>query len=870
MMTLNLKCNLLENPLQVSGNRILLTFVKGEYEFNEFCICMASSLEGMENRRYDVLYQRYSGNGRVYVTLPENVKGRVYWRVEALYDVSEVAFFEVGNGLEGAKWIAPSAIENGGIYIFEKEFHLPSKPMQARLNVCGLGFYDGKINAKRVDGYYFKPNFTDYKKRTEPALTEGNDYFAVYNTYDVTELLCKGQNTMRFRVAGGFYNNTDKRDAPNWKYGDERLIFALTAQCEDGTHTIVSDESCLSAVLKTKSTLFLGDRVDFTESMPVLERSKVLAQDIRLLPAQCTDDKLERVFFPHPLTQEEKRKVYDFGLNHTGGISCLVKGERGTVLTVRYAEVMTDGELNFDTSAYEDFVDETEHFDLGNPHKAKKKVIQENTYILSGNEDEIVPLFSWRCYRYIEMTADRPFQVEGLVSQFICSDIKRTGSFYCSEEIFNDLFEMYIQTQQCNMHSGVITDCPHREKLPYTGDGRLVAKSFLYNFDGEVLLRKWLKDILAAQGEDGYVPHSAPDMSVGGGYFWGFSVVDIPIKLYEFTGDMYYLKKAYASMRKWCEYLNARHEGDYIVGGNGRKWLLSDWLPPEEVKIDCRYFSTVCFYLSVVKTQWVHERLYGNKDAELETWAEKIKAAVNQTFYNAEKGVYAGNVQGESVLALLAGIPEAQEIEKIKKSVYHYYKHEKRSHFDTGIIMTPFLLEYLTTNGMEDLALSMMTQKDYPSFYMLMQGETTLPEHWSKKWINYSWADGGIETLGGDDVSHCHPMFGSVVEWLFECVGGLNFSKLYQNVVQFSPMYVDKIDYASVSANTMNGVAKCEYSMQNGFEMFVSVPNGLQGEVCVKDLRGSFSVTGERSFNTSCEDGLCLSLPGGTWKIKKV
>ena len=33
MMTLNLKCNLLENPLQVLGNKILLTFVKGEYGF---------------------------------------------------------------------------------------------------------------------------------------------------------------------------------------------------------------------------------------------------------------------------------------------------------------------------------------------------------------------------------------------------------------------------------------------------------------------------------------------------------------------------------------------------------------------------------------------------------------------------------------------------------------------------------------------------------------------------------------------------------------------------------------------------------------------------------------------------------------------
>lgn len=107
--------------------------------------------------------------------------------------------------------------------------------------------------------------------------------------------------------------------------------------------------------------------------MPALKRSKVLAQDIKLLPSQCADDKLERVFFPHPLDQTEKRKVYDFGLNHTGGISCFVKGERGTVLTVRYAEVMTGGELNFNTAAYEDFVDETECFDLMNPHKTKKR-----------------------------------------------------------------------------------------------------------------------------------------------------------------------------------------------------------------------------------------------------------------------------------------------------------------------------------------------------------------------------------------------------------------------------------------------------------------------------------------------------------------
>jgi alpha-L-rhamnosidase len=54
------------------------------------------------------------------------------------------------------------------------------------------------------------------------------------------------------------------------------------------------------------------------------------------------------------------------------------------------------------------------------------------------------------------------------------------------------------------MHGGVPTDCPHREKLPYTGDGQCTAKSVFYSFGFENFYDKWLTDIVDSQGENGF------------------------------------------------------------------------------------------------------------------------------------------------------------------------------------------------------------------------------------------------------------------------------------------------------------------------------------------------------------------------------
>ena len=63
----------------------------------------------------------------------------------------------------------------------------------------------------------------------------------------------------------------------------------------------------------------------------------------------------------------------------------------------------------------------------------------------------------------------------------------------------NRINEVFQQTLRCNMHSGLVMDCPHREKLPYTGDGKLVMKSAYYSNDVIGYYYKWFRDILDAR-----------------------------------------------------------------------------------------------------------------------------------------------------------------------------------------------------------------------------------------------------------------------------------------------------------------------------------------------------------------------------------
>lgn len=113
-----------------------------------------------------------------------------------------------------------------GLPLFTKDFALPKHVRSARLYVSGLGIYDATINGRQVGDAVLEPANTTFTKRVQ------------YATYDVTDLLRTGGNTVGVSLGNGISNVVSTADRYRKLYGnisDPKLIAQLEVTLADGT-----------------------------------------------------------------------------------------------------------------------------------------------------------------------------------------------------------------------------------------------------------------------------------------------------------------------------------------------------------------------------------------------------------------------------------------------------------------------------------------------------------------------------------------------------------------------------------------------------------------------------------------------------------
>lgn len=789
--------------------------------------------------------------------------------------------FETGLSAEhfSAEWIENPMLED---YVseFKQEFEITERIDKGRLYIVGLGFYQSELNGKRTDDEFYKPLLTDFDIRTglqnaeydEDAFQNG-DKTICYDTCDITDMLQPGKNSLSVLLGPGWYCNTDKTVTdPSYSFGTPKLIFEIHLYSDGKRRIIKSGQDCLVHNTVVKSQLYNGDFVDFTGTPTEFQAATVCEPPKgRLVPSETAFDRIQEMLEPRnvkcynevqeytlggdgsPLKTECNRRIleYDFGKIHTGGLHLVLKGKRGSRITLRFYETKTDGILNALTSS------------CGLYDRSLRKYIgaiaQRSEYILSGQEDEIYPLFHWDCYRYvtIESSEEMP-DIRYIKSLFICSDVKKDGGFGCSEYFFNKLYKAFVLTQKDNMHCGVPSDCPHREKLPYTGDGNLAMEATLYCFDGDAFYRKWLKDIIAAQREDGWVPYTAPYIAGGGGAWWSNALPGVTLKLYRYTGDKEILRNALPSILRLLDFYNQSHEGDYIMTKGAISWFLGEWYTPDYTKVCVPYMNTLAHYTALCQTIEMCDEL-GEKDIkeQLLHIKERVKQAVNGTFFDDKECNYCQGVQGENIMPLINGIvPESAKESLWNKVTEHYRRHLR---FDTGIVLTPVLLDALMERGERELAYDILTGKGIPSYSDMLRGATTLREHFRPRTCN---ADG----TEGSYVSQCHPMFGSVIPWVIKHIAGLDLSELYARKITIAPKYTDKVKHAYAYKNTRYGKVSVRYRAQDTFEMKVTVPYGCTADVILPEtlMRNTVCICQNTGQELECK----TTLTGGVYTIK--
>ncbi len=844
-MNFSLKCCGRENPIGIDPGNVRLHFeTDGNREISSFTI-------EIKEQSSQKTVCSLSENGFT-VWVPADVleeKTAYIWQVKALLSdgsavISQPGTFETGLQKWQGVWIGLDT-EPGQVLEFRKSITVETKPLKARLYICGLGYFQAKLNGLRLDDTYFTPPVTDYTPRPQyPHPLSG--HHITYYTYDVTQLLQAGDNVLSAEISDGYYSNWEKagyEPIPDVSFGQNGLIYELHLEEETGLRRIVSGRDTDVRITNAVSQLYAGDVIDFTRQPEAYQPAKCIPAPVGTMTSpMCEDDRVYQVL---PAVKSWKVKggtVFDFGANHSGGLQFTALSKEKNTLTVRFAEVLNeDGSLNFETGAYH-----ATHLETGEP----KSIYQGNTYHLQAGRNSIAPGFSWFCYRYALILHGENVELQDVKSLFICMDLGQNGAFSCSDSTLNRINHMFLQTLRCNMHSGILSDCPHRERLPYTGDGGVVMKSVYYNLSALDFYYKWFRDILDSQYENGMIPNTAANLGGGGGYAWGNALCIVTKQLYALTGDMTIAHRGYEAVQKWLGYYESKRDADFIIRSNSHTWLLGDWLAPEVVTSNVYYISTVC-YLQAAKTALFLAEIL--EPADCEKWQRLIVSitdGINRVFFDKEKLTYGNGVQGENMLALAEDIVPELYQKQMQQALRQHYTVETEYHLDTGIVLTPVLINYLTDHGFRAVAYQIMTAKTYPSYFSLMEGDTTFSEHWSKKWPDYYFGEPGNSRLvkGGGDLSHCHPMFGSVAAWLYERVAGLDLSELYLHTVHIKPFFMDSLDWAKAHKKTAYGEAAVEWSKkEKQLQLQLQIPGSLSGQCCFPAICDSLtdSVTGQ-------------------------
>jgi hypothetical protein len=715
---------------------------------------------------------------------------------------------------------------------FRKEFALTKKIKNAFVAVSGLGHYELSLNGEKVSNRFLAPGWTNYDKT------------CLYNMYEVTDQLQKGENALGALVGNGFYNiNTERYIKFAITYGSPTLICKLKIEYEDGSEeVIVSDDTWKTEKSPiTFTSIFGGEDYDANLEQEGWDTPRF--EDEVWKNALVSDGpkgnlKIEmdyplqvmEVFDDPFIKTPENTYLYDFKQNASGIVKLKVTGKKGQTLKLHPAErLMNNGLMNQRTS--------------GTPVWFQ--------YTLKGDEEEVwMPKFTYYGFRYVQIEGAVPEGYPNQENLPVITELQSlhtrnssptVGNFSCSNELFNRTYELIDWSVKSNLAS-VTTDCPHREKLGWLEVTHLMGNSIKYMYDNYNLYDKIVDDMIEAQTEDGLVTDIVPEyVEFVQGFRdspeWGSSSVILPWYLYKWYGDMQAMKKAYPMMKRYMTYLGSKTNNHILDHGLGDWYDLGPTRPGPAQLTPKSLTATAIYYYDLSLVAKMAKMLGNNTDAKYYTeLAEKVRIAFNDKFFDTDKKKYSTGSQTAYAMPLYFGMVDKEYEEEVAQNLAEELKRNNNA-LTSGDVGYRYLLQALQEAGYSDIIYKMNYRSDVPGYgYQLEKGATSLTESWK-----------------AEGASHNHMMLGHLMEWFYGALGGI---KQAENSVAFrdiviEPEIVGDVKSCTTSYNSPYGKIECEWKLDgnNGLGLNVEIPCNTTASVIIPLADGQKLLKNDTELN---------------------
>ena len=694
---------------------------------------------------------------------------------------------------------------------FRREIDVRKPVKRAMAYVSGLGQFEFFINGDKVGDNFLDPAWSDYDK------------IVCYVPFDVTDRLQQGANVLGVMLGNGMYNVPRERYYKLlMTYGYPMMICKVDVEYADGTHdVIVSDGSWRTTTSPvTYSSIFGGEDYDATlertgwmkpgyddsswqEVLFTSQRGELIAP--KALPVKVMEE--------FPVFKIRKTKygkwLYDMGQNFSG-VACLtVKGKRGQAVRMNTCEL-------FDPAV--------DSIQIHGGYRGETRY----TYTLRGDAEpeSWAPQFTYHGFRYVlidgavpagEPNAEGLAEIVGVPVLHILNSTPESGTFVSSNDLLNKTQRLIGWGIKSNMVS-YLTDCPHREKLPWLEQLHLMFGSLQYTFDMFSLYEKMLDDMAMAQLPNGLVPDIAPEYALFREAFrdspeWGSAFVLVPLYLYEYYGDGTMLRKHYEAMGRYVDYLTSKADDHILKHGLGDWFDIGPKMPGRAQLSSLAATATPIYYMDALAMVKGAELLGKKKDAERwQKLADAIRTSYNEKFFHKEGCYYDRNSQTANSIALCAGLVDPEYRQGVLDNVVKDIR-SRNNGLTGGDVGYTYILRALEAGGRSDVIFDMNSRYDvYGYGYMLAQGATALPESWQVVPIK----------------SHNHFMLGHLMQWLYTHVGGIRRDTgalAYKRSV-IRPEAVGDLTMARVSFESPYGQIRSEWSKgaDGSFELLAEVP----------------------------------------------